>query len=108
MHGSSGVMERRRHASKEGTVGVSRPAGLDAGHLTLMRFSPVARPPDHRLPDETLHEVPSDRHRTGGRRQGRFQSGHRLSPRAGSKAALAEEDATGASSARSAGRGLVE
>ena len=56
-----------------------------------MRNSPFARPPHHRLPDEAVHEVPSDRHRPDRRRQGRVQPVHRLPNREGPASSLAEE-----------------
>ena len=101
-------MERRRRAPGERAVCQSLPTRLGTRLLTPMRTSLFARPPDHRLPDESLHEAPSDRHRRRGRRQGRFQPSHRLSPRAGSPSALAEEGATWTTPTGSAGRGVAE
>jgi len=66
----------------------------------------LARPPHHRLPDEAVHEFPSNRAASHRRGEGRFQHRHRLSHRARPPASIAQESAARAAAARSACRCL--
>src|SRR5215467_16382724 len=76
-----------------------RRSGGRSGRGSALRFfttegSQLAWPARHRLPDEVVHEVPSDRCPRRRRCEGRVQPSHRLSDRRRSTLAITEEGCT--------------